>query len=273
MKGKNLIKNPIKFYKDFFEEFRKLDKSKGEIKAINEKSVSTINTPIYATIVYFKTSSFNVARRIHNLIILECQYILFLDNYHETGLIREKRKAQKSHEVLLSKLNKKQKERLMKLENKLFSYWDLERKLSGKLKKNKKVSDSEIKTITRKKSTDVFLYFLILNFFLKVPKSIINEIYKQQLIRDFDDDMRDLFEDFRQAMPNPLLLRLYRRKMLDPNEQYSQDELEQLVKAQGIDKEQRKFIEEYIKNWPANLPNQYGWIQNCGLLNCSGVLD
>tara|TARA_Y100000310_G_C20602320_1_gene773698 strand:- start:541 stop:1314 length:774 start_codon:yes stop_codon:yes gene_type:complete len=231
------------------------------IKKINDKAIATINTPLYATIAFQETKSLDVANKIHDLILLETQHILFLDNYYETGSLKEKKKAEKSNKLLLSKLDKNQKKKLKSLENKLFTYWKLEKKLSKKIKSSKKITEMEIKTITRKKSKDIFLYSLLLSFFVKVPKSITNFIYAQQLERDLEDDFEDLREDFQNKIASPLILRLYKKNLINMKNNYSQKELERLTPRSNSYKKQKILVREIIKKLDNNLPKGYSWIK------------
>jgi len=118
------IKNPANLYKHLFKKYEnKIRNLKdGDIKLINKKSVLTINTPLYATILNLTQNSEEAADKVHELILLEAQHILFLDDYYEKNLIEKKKEAKQAQKILLPKLNREQKKKLLNLEKKLFSY-------------------------------------------------------------------------------------------------------------------------------------------------------
>jgi hypothetical protein len=241
------------------------------IRDITKKAVFTINTPIYAAIVYTNTQDLEASIKCHDMVSNEAHRILFLDEYYETGEDRFKTQAEKCFRNLVAKLNQKQAKELTSLEKKLFTYWDYEQELSTKMKNREAISLDNIEKITLKKSTDMYLYSLISGFLIDIPQEIVRKLYHQQLLRDFNDDMRDLSEDFERQRPNPLLLRLSKKMTLNLNDQYSQTILTQLVKTYGVDQDQRGFIENYIKSQSTSLPKQNEWIQKCNRVPIKSV--
>ena len=218
------------------------------LKEITKKSISTINTPIYASIVYLETGSMEKADLCHKLILEEANFILFLDYYYETGLNKYRKRAERIQKKLLSRLNPIEKRKLLNLEKRIFTFWQLERGLSEKMKANKTIAIKEIEKFTLKKSRDVFLYSLISTFIAPIQKKIIHQLYHRQLLRDFEDDCRDMMEDLRQKMPNPLTLRLYQKGLIDLDKTYSQKKIEKLGKSSGIFSSHKRYIKKYIRN-------------------------
>lgn len=240
---------PRQSYESLFRRFLKeANKIKSKsLKEITKKSISTIDTPIYASIIYSETGSMEKVYLGHKLILEEAKFILFLDYYYETGLNKYWKRAELIHKKLLGRLSPIEKRKLLNLEKRLFTFWQLEKDLSEKMKANKTIEIKEIEKFTLKKSRDVFLYFLIATFIAPIQKKIIHQLYHRQLLRDFEDDCRDLMEDLKQKMPNPLILRLYQEELIDPEKVYSQKKLEKLGKSSGIFSSHKRYIKEYIR--------------------------
>ena len=178
--------------------------------------------------------------------------VLILYNYYnETGLDGYHSRAEDAHQVLLKKLEPHKKNRLLGLEMELVpTFFTLERRLSAKLRRGDIIDDREVQEFTLRKSTDVFLYAAIAAFVVPIPKQVADELYYQQLLQDFDDDHRDLAEDFEQRMPNPLIMRFHKRGLIDFNRHYSQGQLEELAKRSGVYDEHKAFVESYVTELP-----------------------
>ncbi len=248
-------------YNKFFINF--LKESNSVSKKLYRKAIFTINTPLYATIAFIKTKTYDLANKVHKLIIYEALSVLYYDLYQETGENEFKYKSNKFHNLLLKKLNKKNAKELLKLEEKIKIFWDIENKIHKKILFNKKITDKEIEIFTLRKSKDVFAYFKIMSFFANVPVSIRTVLYIQQIKRDLEDDFNDLLEDSKQNMPNPLLLRLYKNNLYNPNKNYTKKELIKLIIKNGIFKKHKDFIENYCKKYKYNLKDEYKWIEKC----------
>ena len=235
----------------------------GGLRALTKKSILTINTPLYATLVYQENGSIEMAVLCHYLVLDEARYILLLDYFHENGEEAYKLQAEATHQRLLSRLKPDEKERLLGLEKLLVpEFFGFERELSNKLKNGDDINNAEIQEYTFKKSEDVFLYATVAGFVAPIPRQVINELYHQQLLRDFEDDCRDLSEDFGQRMPNPLIMRIWQRKLIDLNSPYTQQQLEILVRSSSVFEEHMGYLNEHIRSQQNNLPPKYAWLSN-----------
>ena len=81
--------------------------------------------------------------------------------------------------------------------------------------------------------------------------------------RDFKDDFEDLIEDFKNKMPNPFILRLYNKNLINLSKNYSQKELEYLTLRSKSYSEQKNLIKNIISKLNHNLPKEYSWIKRC----------
>jgi len=102
-----------------------------------------------------------------------------------------------------------------------------------------------------------------LKFFTSVPKFVIDELYKQQLERDFIDDFQDLEEDLYYNMPNPLLIRLRKLGLINWGKKYNQRKLEKLVLKSKAYDSQKNLILEITKKLKYKLLKKYLWIRKC----------
>jgi len=246
-------------FSDFWSESTRIEDS--SLRDITRKAILTINTPLYALLVYKNTGDISEARMCHELVMDEARHILYLDNYYETGKMCDREQATVHQSCILEKLTQDQRDKLLCLETELFKYWAYERQLSDRLFSNDKISEQEIADFTLRKSTDVYLYAMISGFVTTLPTPLVTEIYHQQLRRDIHDDLEDLAEDYGHRMPNPLLMRLHGMNGLDFGREYSQDELLKLVQTSGVFVNQTKFLENHFKDHP--IPDEYAWIRDC----------
>src|SRR3989344_4202886 len=214
---------------------------------IYKKAIETINTGIYSKHVYSKTHSLELSKKCDDFILMEAAYVLFLDYFYELKNKNFLRKANGIHNALLSKLKPKQQNELLKMESRVAPFFQYEKKLAVKIKTNRKFSNKEIERFTLMKSKDVCVYSIITSFFAKLPERFVTKMYHAQLVRDLGDDFRDLLEDFQQKMPNPILLRLQNKGLVNFDKKYTQKQLQSIAKISGVYSVQKKFLLDYIK--------------------------
>jgi hypothetical protein len=231
------------------------------------KAIETMNSPLYATIAAFETASEDVAHKVHTRVRNEGMYILFLDRAYERKDEPSRLQAEEQHQRVLSDLLSPQRDQLLALEKKLFTFWDMEQKMREKMRSNTPVSEEDLREFILRKSTDVFLYATITRFSVPVPREVMLEFYMHQLLRDVEDDFRDLAEDGNEQMPNPLLLRLWQHGNYDFSCPLDQQRLELLATETGVFAQHSSFVRNYCQTIVENLPKKYQWMRLCSGIN------
>jgi hypothetical protein len=227
------------------------------------KAIETMNTPLYASVAAFESASEDVAHKVHTRVRNEGMYILFLDRAYERKDDPSRQQADAQHQLILGDLPSSQQQQLLALENKLFAFWDIEQDMRERMRSSSPVSEEELREFILRKSTDIFLYATITRFSIPMPREVMLEFYVHQLLRDVDDDFRDLAEDAEEQMPNPLLLKLWQKGAYDFSRSCDQRELESLVTETGVFAQHTSFIRAYCQAISANLPEKYKWMRQC----------
>lgn len=230
---------------------------------IAQKAISTVNTSLYAAVALDRTDSEEIAHRVHTLVRDETMYILFLDRFYESGDALSKSIADRCRKRVETLLQPEQHLSLSQLEAKLFTFWDVEREMKEKVQLQQPISDAELREFILRKSTDVFAYAHAAGCVCKFPRGVVLELYRQQLMRDVEDDLRDLGEDATQSMPNPLLIRLQQKKLYDPSVVHRQEDLMRAVQESGVSQEHSTFVQKYCSAISRSFPQEYLWMREC----------
>jgi hypothetical protein len=240
-----------------------------EEQGIAHKAIATVNTPLYAVVAKLLANSQQIADRVHTLIRDEAMYVLFLDRSYESDDTESAELARRCSARARSALSNAQVGKLEAIEKKLFVFWEIEQELRKRMEEGEEVTGTEMHSFMRRKSTDVFVYTTILQFFANTPQEVVLELYTHQLLRDVEDDERDLEEDASEHMPNPLLLQLYREGKYSCDHTYTQQALEVLCTDCGLIENHRSSVRAYCEKVSAHLSRSYRWMSDCSGIKIS----
>ncbi|MBS3128909.1 hypothetical protein J4410_07240 [Candidatus Woesearchaeota archaeon] len=285
------VTEPVQVYRTLDDHFTKEAEeiSDPERKERVLKAIRSLNTPVYATIAYVLTTDSDLASQVHDHVLAEVLYVLFLDDAHEkeasASRSREKGKltdaakhatkareyktrAEQEHARVISSLSAEQKAELSLFERDFALYWEFEKYFSQRMRNGDPINETEMMNFVEKKSGDVYLYAKLLEFQLRtklVPKQFktldfLDFLIHAQLKRDLAHDETDIFRDHQEGMPNPFLIQAYRKGLYIPGKVYSSEEL-QTITRRVRDVHHCAVRSDLSPTLPISSP--FDWIKEC----------
>lgn len=248
--------NPILFWR----ELMKLAVSSDN--PLERKAALTINAPIYPAITLAQTDSPILSRTTYDLVLLEASRVILLDKYHETEKREFLEEADAYRERLLERLNPDFRSKLLRLEDSLLPFFDLEKSIARRMNQGIEINERELSKYTSRKSSDVLLYVLLTESVCgRISKRVVRRLYREQMLRDLDDDVSDMNEDLLEGGTNTILARMPNNLFINQRNPLKQEELVRVAHSMGVVEEQRRLIDKLDPR--GTLPDEYQWLEGC----------